>query len=116
MSRISYAVAKRVVDVPHVGMVNLIAGRRLVPELIQDDFIAERVVDALRPLLIDGPAREQMKAGLREVRTVLERPTLDESRNGVAQSTQTAIEAVAEIALSYTRSAKTSVSRPVSVS
>src|ERR1700752_1635587 len=38
VSPVSYAVAKRVVDVPHVAMVNLIAGRRAVTELIQGDF------------------------------------------------------------------------------
>ncbi|HEX3996064.1 MAG TPA: lipid-A-disaccharide synthase, partial [Acetobacteraceae bacterium] len=38
ISPLSYAVAKRVVDVPHVAMVNLIAGKRIVPELIQGDF------------------------------------------------------------------------------
>ena len=58
VSPVSYAVAKRVVDVPHVAMVNLIAGRRAVPELIQGDFTAENVVSHLRPLLEESPARE----------------------------------------------------------
>ena len=51
VSRITYAVAQRVVRVAHVGMVNLIAGRRIVPELIQHDFTASKVVAELRPLL-----------------------------------------------------------------
>ena len=121
MSKTSYAVAKRVVDVPHVAMVNLIAGQRLVPELIQDDFTAVQVLRELKPLLVDGIARESMQAGLRKVRAALQRPTLkrlgaDESQDGTAESTQTAIEAVAQITLSYTQKTKTSVSRPVSVS
>ena len=65
VSPVSYAVAKRVVDVPHVAMVNLIAGRRAVPELIQGDFTAENVVSHLRPLLEEGPARDGMIASLR---------------------------------------------------
>ena len=71
VSPLSYAVAKRVVDVPHVAMVNLIAGRREVPELIQGDFTAENVVSHLRPLLEEGPAREGMIASLRAISGML---------------------------------------------
>jgi lipid-A-disaccharide synthase len=49
-------------------MANLIAGRRVVPELIQDEFTAANVVRALEPLLVDGPVRDEVMAGLREVR------------------------------------------------
>ena len=50
VSRITYAVAKRVVSVAHVGMVNLIAGRRIVPELIQHDFTASKGGGAAAPV------------------------------------------------------------------
>jgi lipid-A-disaccharide synthase len=50
-----------------IAMVNLVAGRRIVPELLQDGFTAESVASALRPLLADGPEREQMMADLRDV-------------------------------------------------
>jgi lipid-A-disaccharide synthase len=68
LSKVSYAIARRFVTVPHVAMANLIAGRRVVPELIQTDFTAAKVVAALRPLLADGKAREEAMAGLHEVR------------------------------------------------
>jgi lipid-A-disaccharide synthase len=67
VSRITYAVAQRVVRVAHVGMVNLIAGRRIVPELIQDDFTASKVVERLRPLLENEQARATMQSDLRTV-------------------------------------------------
>jgi lipid-A-disaccharide synthase len=51
-----------------IGMVNLIAGKRVVPELLQERFTAENVAAALRPLLADGPERERMVADLAEVR------------------------------------------------
>jgi lipid-A-disaccharide synthase len=54
-----------------VGMVNLVAGRRVVPELLQERFTAENVAAALRPLLADGPERERMMADLAEVRAKL---------------------------------------------
>ena len=68
LSKLSYAIARRFVSVPHVAMANLIAGRRVVPELIQNEFTAANVVRALTPLLADGPVREETMAGLREVR------------------------------------------------
>ncbi|MDQ1454192.1 MAG: lipid-A-disaccharide synthase [Acidobacteriaceae bacterium] len=68
LSKVSYAIARRFVTVPHVAMANLIAGRRVVPELIQNEFTAANVVAALRPLLADGPARSEAMAGLREIR------------------------------------------------
>ena len=68
LSKLSYAIARRFVSVPHVAMANLIAGRRVVPELIQDEFTAANVVAALQPLLADGLSRDETMAGLREVR------------------------------------------------
>jgi len=67
VSPATYAIAKRVVTVPHVAMVNLVADKRLVPELIQDDFKGERIVQELEALLVDGFARSEMMAGLAEV-------------------------------------------------
>jgi lipid-A-disaccharide synthase len=72
VSRITYAVAQRVVRVAHVGMVNLIAGRRIVPELIQHDFSASKVVEQLRPLLENEEARATMQSDLRTVRAQLQ--------------------------------------------
>ena len=71
ISPLSYAVAKQVVDVPHVAMVNLIAGKRIVPELIQGDFTAENVVLHLKPLLEQDEARARMRANLRRVGDML---------------------------------------------
>lgn len=60
VSRLTYAIARRLVKVPHVAMANLIAGKRVVPELIQHDFTAANIVQHLRRLLPDGPARQSM--------------------------------------------------------
>jgi lipid-A-disaccharide synthase len=51
-----------------ISMVNLIAQRRLVPELLQDDFTAAGVAAALYLLLAEGPAREAQIAGLKNIR------------------------------------------------
>ena len=74
VSPITYAIAKRVVTVPHVAMANLIAGKRVVPELIQNDFTASNVVRELQLLLPDGPPRQSMMQELQRVRALLIRP------------------------------------------
>lgn len=60
-SRITYAILKRIVRVPHIGLVNIVAGREVVPEFVQDDFVPSRVADALNPLFdATAPARLAM--------------------------------------------------------
>ena len=58
---ISFAVAKLLVRVPHVALVNLIAEERVAPELIQGDWRADELADISRRLL-DGGADEQRPA------------------------------------------------------
>jgi len=66
--------AKPLVRTSYFSMVNLIAARRVVPELIQDDFTVERILDETLRLLEDGPARRNLRAGLAEVRKRLGPP------------------------------------------
>jgi lipid-A-disaccharide synthase len=49
--RISYHIAKKLVKVPYIAMVNLISGKEVVKELIQDDFNATRVRTELEEIL-----------------------------------------------------------------
>jgi lipid-A-disaccharide synthase len=71
LSGASYAVARRFVKVPHVAMANLIAGGRVVPELIQNEFTGANVAAALRPLLDETPERAAMQQALVRVRLSL---------------------------------------------
>jgi lipid-A-disaccharide synthase len=63
--------ARRLVRAPFFSMPNLIAGRRVVPELIQNDFTPERLAAEATRLLDSPEAREQMKRNLAEVRSKL---------------------------------------------
>jgi lipid-A-disaccharide synthase len=94
VSPITYAIAKRVVTVPHVAMANLIAGKRLVPELMQSDFTASNIVRQLQPLLPDGPPRQSMMKGLAQLRGMLRAPA-----TGGQAGTGGAIARVAEVTL-----------------
>lgn len=71
VSPLSYLLGRWMVKVPHFAMVNLIAGEEVVPELVQQDFTAERVVSELRNIISDGVPRQKMIDGLRQVRTRL---------------------------------------------
>ena len=71
VSPLTYAIARRMVKVPHVAMANLIAGKRVVPELIQRDFTPANIVQQLKRLLPDGPDRESMRIELRAIREAL---------------------------------------------
>lgn len=92
VSPVTFAIARRVVKVPHVAMPNLIAGRRIVPELIQNDFTASNCVQYLRRLLPEGSDRQSMMQELAAVGNLL-RSHPASGRGG------NAIERVAEIVL-----------------
>jgi lipid-A-disaccharide synthase len=93
VSPVTYAIAKMVVTVPHVAMANLIAGKRVVPELIQKEFTASNIVRHLEPLLPDGPRRQSMMKELAGIRALLLKGMDEASADGGA------IGRVAEITL-----------------
>jgi lipid-A-disaccharide synthase len=75
VSPMTYALGRPLVRLEHFGMVNLIAGEALIPELVQGDFTAKNIVRYLAPLLEEGPKRAQMLAGLARVRELLKQGT-----------------------------------------
>ena len=71
MSTITYQIARRVIRVPYISLVNLIADRAVVPELIQDDFSAERVTELLPTLVESSPVRDQQLADYQSIKKQL---------------------------------------------
>jgi lipid-A-disaccharide synthase len=71
VSSITWAIGRRLVRVPHYAMVNLIAGRRVVPELVQARFTPANVVNELHQILPDGHRRDSMIRDLSVVRQAL---------------------------------------------
>lgn len=71
LSALSYFILRRLVTVPHIGLVNLIAGTQLVPELLQDALTPHTLAGALAPLLEAGAPREQLMTRLRALRAQL---------------------------------------------
>jgi lipid-A-disaccharide synthase len=75
MNALSYAMAKRLVKVPHIALANLIAGERVAPELIQEGATPEALAEAVLPLLDPAsPERARMVEGLARVRARLGGP------------------------------------------
>lgn len=73
-SWLTYTLAKSLVRVRHIALVNLIAGRRAVPELVQGEVTGPRIADELRTLLNEHARRGAVLATLAEVRESLGEP------------------------------------------
>jgi lipid-A-disaccharide synthase len=71
LSPLTYAMGRPFVHVDTFAMANLVAGRKIVPELIQDDFTPEAVARHAMTLLADREAADHMRADLRSVKARL---------------------------------------------
>ncbi|MDA3614123.1 lipid-A-disaccharide synthase [Polluticaenibacter yanchengensis] len=68
---VSYAIAKRIITIKYISLVNLIMDRPLVKELIQFDMTAENIVKELKLLLYDQQYQQKIKAGYKELKNIL---------------------------------------------
>lgn len=72
---LTYAAARRLVKIPNIGLVNVVAGRQVAPEFVQGALMPNAVADALEPLLDRNSAtRARMVAELARVRDLLGTP------------------------------------------
>jgi len=74
LSALEYWIGRRLVTVDTFGMVNLIAGEKIVPELIQEAFTPEAVAEEAISLLTDSSRRARVREGLARVRQRLGHP------------------------------------------
>lgn len=68
----TYWLGRLLVRVPHIGMVNIVAGRRLCAEFVQRAAHPSALADAVTPLLTDTRARRACLTGLRDIRQLLD--------------------------------------------
>jgi len=71
VNELSWLLGRWLVRAPFLSMVNLVAGRRVAPELIQREMTGERIASEAIRLLDDETAREEMRVGLAEVKAKL---------------------------------------------
>ena len=67
VSPVSWFLGRRFVKAPFLSMVNLVAGRKIVPELMQSEFTGERLAQEATRILESEAIRRQMKTDLAEV-------------------------------------------------
>ena len=72
VSKATWLLGKPLVRVPFYSMVNLLAGRRIVPELIQSECRGERLAEEVEKLLGDPEASRRMRDELAEIRRTLQ--------------------------------------------
>jgi len=78
MAPLTYLMGRILVRVDHIGMVNIIAGRRLCPELVQSQMTAEALAGAIKPLIAETETRSATISGLKQVRADLGEPGAEE--------------------------------------
>ena len=78
-------VARRLIRVPHVAMVNLLAGRLVVPELLQQDCTPEKLAATLATLLGDPAAATAQREAFRAVMASLSLPGRSPSQAAAAE-------------------------------
>lgn len=75
---VTYAIAKHLIAVPFISLVNLIAGREVVNELIQNEFTPEQVAAELHAILPGGSRRNKQLAGYTDVQKKMGEPGASE--------------------------------------
>ncbi|UCD32796.1 MAG: lipid-A-disaccharide synthase [Desulfobacterales bacterium] len=78
VSPISYWLGRIMVQVKHVGLVNIIAEREVVPELLQDDASPDRIADTVFDILSDASKLEKLRNELLNARNALGGPGASE--------------------------------------
>jgi len=71
VSRLSYLIGRMIIRVRHIGLVNIVAGKTVVPELIQDDVTPAKIAEAIGDVLADPELYRKVRDDLRQVRVQL---------------------------------------------
>lgn len=67
VAALTYVLFKLLIRVPYIGMVNIVAGKEVCPELIQGQATPQAMADRIAPVLQDGPGRQAMVKALDSV-------------------------------------------------
>ncbi len=78
VSPVSYWLGRAMIQVKHIGLVNLITGKKIVPELIQDQASPDRIADTVFNMLSDAANLERLRLELLQVKNALGGPGASE--------------------------------------
>ena len=71
VNKLTYWLSKVLVHIDNIGLPNIIMGRRIMPELWQDDVTAENIADVIAPILADNQRYEELRDAMAEVRRTM---------------------------------------------
>lgn len=74
VSPVSYFIGRIIINVDHIGIVNIIAGKKVVPEFIQDDAKPENIANEIYDILSNAPRMDKIKRDLSQIREKLGSP------------------------------------------
>ncbi len=74
ISLLSYVIGRLIVDVKNIGLVNIVAGKTIVPELIQSDVSGKRIAEEALAILTNGKKKQEIIKELEAIRTKLGEP------------------------------------------
>ena len=74
ISELSYVIGKLLISVDHIGLVNIVAGKRIVPEFIQHDFTSKKMAPAIEKILSDVETYRRIQMDLSGIRKKLGSP------------------------------------------
>jgi len=84
VSPLTHFIGHRLIKVKYASLVNLVAGREVVPELLQYEATPEKIARTIRPLLADRDCREAMQEELRRIAAELGDPGASERAAAIA--------------------------------
>jgi len=74
INKLSWCIGRPFIRSPFIALVNLMAGRKVVPEFLLTSDRPKMLADLAQELLAEGPQRQTVLAGLREVKAVIDEP------------------------------------------
>ena len=84
LSNITFALASRLVKLPHVALPNLLAKKELVPELLQDDATPEKLAEAVLERLENSSERERLYLAFSELHETLRQNADEQAASAIA--------------------------------
>jgi lipid-A-disaccharide synthase len=84
-SALSWAIMRHMSYLPYIGMPNILAGEKLVPELLQDEANPAALAAALLALLRDGAARKRQVERFRDFHVMLRQNTAEKAADAVLE-------------------------------
>jgi len=83
VSQLTWQIVRRMIYLPYVGLPNILAGRKIVPELLQEDATPEKLAETLLQLVRDKQATQEIQREFKAIHILLRQNTEEKSAQAV---------------------------------